>query len=242
MIKISEENISHLPLYRAMGHYFANFKLGESTTWYDKLICELKLSISTGETIFSSLNYECLLEMALNRQRIPTCYFPTSLNETGTVIKPHGSCNFIPKGEDFFNVAEDAEVNISGLTTTDNIKPVDLGEAANYCKGDNVLYPAMALFRPDKQIQIAQNFVNALQNKWSNAVKEAEKIAIIGVKPRLRDEHIWGELAAANGEILYIGGKEPFQDWRDSCRNDDRDTFIANRFHKGFDQLIKNLR
>lgn len=234
------ENHSHLysPLYRAMGDYFSRFRIQSSPTWYDRLVSELKSSISSGETVFVSLNYECLLEIALSQNGFNVNYFPDQLSKPAIVLKPHGSCNFISD-------SVQAKGNVSfteGATFSGGVRAVDLQEAFRYCRSDTALYPAMSLFRPDKHIQIGQDAVHGLQGEWANAVEEACKIAIVGVKPRESDEHIWGELSETSANIYYIGGEELFSDWRDDNRDNLQDEFISNRFHTGFSDLIDRLQ
>lgn len=234
------EDYSHLyaPLYRAMGDYFARFRILSSPTWYDRLISELENSISSGETAFVSLNYECLLEIALSQNGFNINYFPDRLSEPAVVLKPHGSCNFISD-------SIQAQGNVSfteGVTFSGGVRAVDLDEVVQYCRSDTALYPAMSLFRPDKHIQIGHSVVHDLQENWANAVEEADKIMIIGVKPRESDEHIWGELSETDADIYYIGGEESFYDWRENNRDNLQDEFISNRFHTGFADLIDRLQ
>lgn len=233
------ENHSHLysPLYRSMGDYFARFRIQSSPTWYDRLISELESSISSGETTFVSLNYECLLEIALRQYGFKVNYFPDRLAEPAIVLKPHGSCNFISDSVQAQNISFSEGVTFSG-----SIRAVDRQEALQYCRSNTALYPAMSLFRPDKYIQIGHGTVQDLQEKWTNAVEKASKIAIIGVKPRVSDKHIWGELSKTNADIYYIGGKKPFYDWRDNNRDGSQGEFISNRFHTGFADIIDRLQ
>ena len=100
----------------------------------------------------------------------------------------------------------------------------------------------MSLFRPDKHTQISHNVIQNLQEKWANAVEDASRIAIIGVKPRESDEHIWGELSKTNADIYYIGGEEAFYDWREDNSNNSQDEFLSNRFHTGFANLTDRLQ
>ncbi|GGM52678.1 hypothetical protein [Haloarcula argentinensis] len=228
----------YAPLYRAMGDYFARFRILSSPTWYDRLISELESSISSGETAFASLNYECLLELALSQNGFDINYFPDQLSEQSIVLKPHGSCNFISD-----SVQAQGGVSFTeGVRFSGGIRAVDLDEVIQYCRSNTALYPAMSLFRPDKHIQIGHSVIQDLQKNWANAVEEANKIAIIGVKPRKSDEHIWGQLSKTNADIYYIGGEEPFNDWRNDNRANSQDEFISDRFHTGFADLIDRLQ
>jgi len=237
MVALGEEHSElHASLYRVMGDYFASFRIAASPTWYGRLASELEGSISNNKTVFASLNYECLLELALRRRGFEVAHCLSQRSDSAVVLKPHGSCNFLSDKVRAEGITFDEGVRFGG-----DIQVVGLDEARQYCQGDAALYPAMSLFRPDKYIQIGVHVVDKFQEMWKEAVDEAEKIAVIGVKPRESDEHIWGELSNTDADIYYIGGEEPFRTWENAHRADSHDEFVSSRFHSGYQDLVDKL-
>ena len=234
------ENHSGLyaPLYRAMGDYFARFRILSHQTWYDRLISELEGSISSGYLGYRGTLVEWEADRSTGQNGFNINYFPDQLSEQAIVLKPHGSCNFILDSVQ----AQGNVVFTEGVKFSGGIQAVDLDEVIQYCRSNTALYPAMSLFRPDKHIQMGHSVINDIQQNWAKAIEEANRIAIIGVKPRKSDEHIWGKLSETNANIYYIGGQEPFNRWREANRVESQDEFISNRFHTGFDDIIDKLR
>lgn len=226
----------YAPLYRDMGLYFAQFSPGLGRTLYDDFVAEFSPSISSGDLIFSSLNYECVLEHSLSEQGHAISYFAEPDEEGACVLKLHGSCNFLSQG-----------LEASGIQFTEGImfdgglKAVQRREAAEYCRSNTALYPAMALFRPDKHVQVGSNTIEAVQQTWADAIEDASKIAVIGVYPQPHDTHIWDIISDSDAQIFYIGSQDAFEEWCDDNRPDGKDTFVSNRFDDGFNDLVAGL-
>lgn len=209
MVALSEFDSSlHAPLYQAIGAYFAQFSLGENNH-YSTLIDGLYNSIDSGETVFASLNYDCLLEQAIVAAEIDLNPIPERLGKAGTVIKPHGSCNFLP-----------ASIQASGISFTEGVSfdagvnCVSRDDVIEYYHSDRDLYPAIALYRPDKEAQISPSTIHRFQELYQEAVSEANIIGIIGAGIHPQDNHVWDPLASSDAAIHYIGGKSGFEDWR----------------------------
>jgi hypothetical protein len=84
-------------LMRCLGDYFARFRLENQNT-YARLIEHLEYHGTIEGTTFSSLNYDCLLEYAIRYRRLQMRYDSgePSTKTTASVLKIHGSCNFLP--------------------------------------------------------------------------------------------------------------------------------------------------
>ena len=89
-----------LDLMRHMALYFGQFRPKRAgSTAYAFLAEELKKRGLVHKVTIATLNYECLLEIELTHLGIQISY---SLEGTPQgqikVLKPHGSCNFLPSG------------------------------------------------------------------------------------------------------------------------------------------------
>jgi len=237
MVVLSEfDSTLHATLYQAMGAYFAQFSIGKNNH-YSTLIDHLHNSITTGETVFVSLNYDYLLEEAIERAKIDLNSAPETLGGSGTVIKPHGSCNFFPDS-----------IQASGVSFTEGVsfdagvKQVSKHDIIEYHDSDEALYPVMALYRPDKHTQISPSVVYRFRELYREAVSEANTVGIIGAGIHTHDDHIWNPLATSEAEIHYIGDRSGFDDWRAKYRDTGRYQYIASKFSDGVDELISELR
>jgi len=91
------ESQGHLvaPLMQDMAVFFAGFGLrADRSDSYSRLIAELHKRDRVQSVLFSTLNYECLLEIGstMAGYRINYSGFPTATDSSGevTVSKPHG--------------------------------------------------------------------------------------------------------------------------------------------------------
>jgi len=237
MVALSEfKSGLHAPLYQAMGAYFAQFSLGDNNH-YSTLVDGLYNSIIEGETVLASLNYDCLLEEAIVTAGLDLNPIPESLENPGTVIKPHGSCNFLPA-----SIQASGGVSFTeGVSFDAGVKWVSREDVIEYYHSEGALYPAMALYRPDKHTQISPSEIHRFQELFREAVSEANFIGIVGVGVHPRDDHIWDPLASSDGSIHYIGGKSGFDDWQSQYRDAGVDQYISQEFGDGVDELISAL-
>src|ERR1035437_10709658 len=180
--------------------------LNPNENLYVSLIKELKEKELLSENVFSTLNYDCLLELATIPNQIAIAYsLPFGeVKDSLLVWKLHGSCNFILDGI----VARRGTSYMSGAFFNGNgLKSIQINEVEQYCRGDNALYPAMSIFMKDKPNQIGKPHIEAMQNKWKEWVLNAEKIFLIGVNPYMKDSHIWDSLSETKSKIYFCGNK-----------------------------------
>lgn len=224
-------------LMRDMACFFAKYNLDKSQNdLYSKLLINIKKKDILNRCIFSSLNYDMLLEQATTLLGHPFSYDPKASRdpETVSILKLHGSCNFRSEmnatGITFSGVSFDSGVKI--LTSTK--------EVLEYCVSTS-LYPGMSIFTEGKPTQIAPSVVSEIRRTWQNHVMEAEKALIIGVHPNGDDKHIWDSLEKAPGKIYYIGGEKPFKAWASKRRSSGSFQYLGSEFKAAFDDLIKVL-
>ena len=83
------------------------------------------------------------------------------------------------------------------------------------------------------------SFIAAQRKRFEKLVRTARVVAIVGVRVRSHDEHIWGPLGATKARIVYCAGKsggEEFQAWAGaSGRRDDQ--VLPNYWAEGFDDV-----
>ena len=228
-------------LMQEMAIFFAQFRLMSSgTDSYSVLIEHLASSEKLKDTIFSSLNYECLMEIAtfLSGRTVNYLSEYTPSGTSLTVWKLHGSCNFLP-GENVV-ATRDATFGSSAVLNP-GVRVVDPSEVATYLTGNTSLYPTMSIYTRGKPVQISPFLTDSLQGLWRAAVGSADSVTVIGVKPHPVDEHIWAPLATTNANVMFIGDREPVEAWIAEHRPEKASRFIGTRFHDEIKNLVTTL-
>jgi len=217
-----------------MGRYFTKFKLRDSRGNYNILADSLSNSISTGETVLSSLNYDLLFEDAVTREVGEITYFPNSIPGECVFLKPHGSCNFN------INIEGDGIDFDEGVQFSGKISQMHRTEIIRQWESDECIPPSMSYYRSDKYTQIGEDDILDIRGMWKRVVENASRIGIIGVKPYKEDDHIWGPLSETDAQIIYIGGQDHFKNWTAEFR-DRNDIFISERFGDGIDTFLSHF-
>lgn len=225
-------------LMQHMAIFFSQFRLflrkkDAYSVLFDN-ICRLGKQVT-----FSTLNYDCLFEIAVSMAGKPISYFEDETAGSAiTIWKLHGSCNFLPDG----GVGASRGVSFTpGVGFETGIKAVNLDKVPEYCLGNTGLYPVMSIYAQGKPVQIAATKIKAIQEEWSNAVHSAETIAIIGVNPHPPDGHIWNPLSETKANILFCGDEKTFSSWSSEYRVGKDSSFIGNHFNSSIDAFIKAL-
>jgi len=220
-------------LMKHMSLYFCQFNLPDDENLYSKFLENLSDDVFE-QCIFSSLNYDVLLEIAISKQVKQINYF--ELNPIGgiPVWKLHGSCNFIPRNISAQNVSF-----TRGVVFDAGITAVSPNEAIQFSLSSTSLYPSMCLFMEHKPTQISQSTISEIQKNWQSKVSEMEKILIVGVRPLMKDSHIWKSLTETKAEIGFIGSKSEFNKWSKSRKQNDK--YLGNYWENAFDEGVDFL-
>jgi hypothetical protein len=218
-----------------MALYFTEFRLdGSRQDSYSLLLEQICATNRLSVTLFSTLNYECLLELATSGLAIPLTYNEPELSPTtATIWKLHGSCNFQPSGVD-------ANRGVSygfGVSFGGPVLRKQLTEIREWLQGDTALYPAMCLFLANKPSQMAPETFAEYWNHWSAFVRNAETVTIIGARPHPPDTHIWGPLAATPARLYFVGSEAAFNDWL-PARSGGESEFVSRLFEPAIDQIV----
>lgn len=226
-------------LMQQMAIFFARYNLSsQRIDAYSKLVDDVKHS---GNLLrFSSLNYDCLFEIALSMAGRTVNYFADApVSDSDIIIwKLHGSCNFLPRG----GVTATRGIGFSpGLAFETGIQSVCPKEVTTYCMGNTALYPAMAVYAYGKPVQIAPKSIKQIQKSWTTAIESASNVAVIGAKPHPLDKHIWSPLAATKARLLFVGDENAFLAWQSEYRTNGDSTYLGGRFESCIEAIAENL-
>ncbi|MCD6434226.1 MAG: hypothetical protein J7L14_01285 [Candidatus Diapherotrites archaeon] len=226
-------------LMQQMAIFFARYQLSsQRVDGYSKLLDAL--TSSRKPVLFSSLNYDCLFEVAVSMAGRAVNYFDnTPASDSDIAIwKLHGSCNFLPHG----GVTATRGVSFGpGVTFGTGIRPVNPNEVATYCTSNTALYPAMAVYARGKPIQIAPEIIQRIQGFWTTAIKSASTVIIVGAHPHIADRHVWEPLSATEAKLLFVGNKGAFLDWQSKYRIRGDSIYLGHRFDSSIKAIVKNL-
>jgi hypothetical protein len=224
-------------LLQCIGEYFARFRPTTGNT-YSRLLEMLKERETIAGTTFSTLNYECLLEYAIRTMGYDVHYElnQPSTNRILTVLKIHGSCNFLPIG--IKTAPEGIRFAANQIKWDTGCKFADASEVAPYVAGGK-LYPAMAVFMEGKPVHTGSSLIRKLQEFWAGMISQSDRVGLVGVRPNIADRHIWGPLAATNAEIVVIGDSVAYGEWAKTYRREKATTVVGKYFAQGLPDFVK---
>jgi len=241
MLKVTESAEHWIgPLMQTMTLFFTSFAPDRSRSdLYSQLLAQLRTENAISDTLFSTLNYECILELAASQLGLTVSYWDI-VRSSGSISvwKLHGSCNFIPNPKQL-SVRRVVSYRW-GPKFNPSLIPVSPAEAAKWVKGDTALYPAMCIFALGKPSQISPRVFADYRCKWAELVEEAKNLVVVGVRPHSPDAHIWEPLAKSQAHLYFVGSEEKFRNWlpnrerRTSC-------FIGNTFDSAIGTLVHVL-
>jgi len=237
-----EPSISILEWQRKMTLYFSRFTpKSTSNNLFTKLLEFLRDTLIISNSIFASLNYDCVFEQAAYRLGFQVDYSCNEIENNGIrILKVHGSCNFI---------TENIQSRMPYLTNTNSqidcgmecLQPVDVEKVLErrFSDANAFYYPVMSLYSFGRNSLVAGTRIQKIRNTWSGYVSRASLIVVIGVKPNCEDTHVWNPIKETkSANLFYIGSQEDFKIWASANSNF---KFLAEEFNDGFESLLRIL-
>lgn len=227
---------------REMSAYFAGFQSLEGNL-YKELI--KFIAATKHQVVFATTNYDLLIEHSICQLGHTGEYkgLPVSKNSF-SVLKIHGSCNFLPDLGD--NTFKNVAFGFAGEGKPPRVLKAQDGpiriaqpyEVVKFCNEEDSLAPAIAMYAIGKELMFCSSFVLEQQKQWQESVNKAKRIFVIGLRVNAEDKHIWHTLASSKGQLLYVGEKEDFDRWKkENSRKNAH--WIAARFDESI-PIIKN--
>lgn len=234
---VYEDFGSFIPrLMREMAVYFIQFMPYKNRCLYSKLLVHLNSNSQLDNVLFSTLNYECVLEHSIVNAGFKIDYFEKS-KDSIPVWKLHGSCNMFSQG---IQAGQGISYG-TGVVFEGGIEAyLDQNKVVEECLVKSGLAPVMCLFMEGKPLQVSPSSINKLQEKWADEILNADAVFSIGVNPLPADTHIWDPISQTKADFFYIGDKKNFNEWVSENR-EHNSKFISPYFHKGFNQLLNKI-
>ena len=200
-------SLSLLEWHRRVAEFFAGYHLdGDGRDMYSLLLSGLESSGLLKRLTLGSLNYDCLLEEAIIGLGLSTDYMLDDRARQGSIplVKPHGSCNFIT-GNLFWKRAYLTNENASSIECDFTALPVRAlkdGLLERFSTYEPALSPVLGLYSPDKPSMVAPAKLQNLRNTLAERIKRATALALIGLRPNLRDPHLWEPVAQSQASKI----------------------------------------
>jgi len=224
-------------LLREMAQYFAKFTPGPDN-YYIQVFRWAAVGYS--QPVVVTTNYDLLIELAINAVGKLVTYAgrPVKTNNI-SVLKIHGSANFLP-------AMEDRQLRGFSIVVPEGASAVDApvrpaasaAEVIRFCQREDVLAPAVACYMRGKPILYCPTFVHEQQTAFREEIGQAKRIIIIGLRVNAADAHIWEPLAKTRSRIDYVGLKADsavFEDWARGQRG--KRGVLANSFAEALPML-----
>jgi len=225
---------------RHMARYFAQFEPGPNNL-YRKLV--RRLAATRTRFTLSTLNYDLLLELAVNAEGHGVGY-PGIEYSPGSVpiFKLHGSCNFWP------DIPPQMIQNIDfvlgpGHTAIEGpkLKAVSAAEVITLCQRENSIAPAITLYAKGKRVLICSHSFESHPRYWYGPLGKATSVYVIGVAVNPEDHHIWDPLATCNAELFYVAPAPAGRDFLQWAEEHRKRKGAHHHFADSFEQALTIL-
>ncbi len=203
-----ENSKFYAPLYNRLARYICEFNPTQNN-YYVQLLDLCHQTKLNSRVVFSTLNYDLLIEKSFKLRHQNWCWyyrFPC-LNHT-SLLKLHGSCNFIPdlpvmRNVQFQDCANDIQTSITAHHSSDKIKSWCTLQEQN----NNGITPALSFYMEGKPVKICSQDIKQQQEHWKHALKESQILYIVGVAFNENDTHIWQTIAESGCEVRIVDPK-----------------------------------
>lgn len=239
-----ERNADTTELLRDMARFFAPFSPSPGN-YYGELLRVLGGSLKN--SIMVTTNYDLMIERAVCDAGFHVQYGGFPAHEGNIpILKIHGSCNFLPdlqsQNMQIWGVKFNLSQAASGSSIIETgIRPAQhLEEIIHFCRSEDAIAPALAVYSPSKQVLFCSKIIQEYQRAWVNALSKVTRIYVIGLRVHLVDEHIWGPLSKSKTPIYYVGLEpEDFLEWaRKSNRRHAYD--LAKSFEEAIPKIAQH--
>ena len=241
MAVIWKHHAARVPtLMRQMALYFLSFDILLSSTNVNPY-CELAQLVedqTLDNTLFSTLNYDCLLEIAFSSRQLPFNYFDES-PDVSSIWKLHGSCNFRTVAE---NGSPDG--GYTGMRSSPGpIEHLPVAEAHEMWlwQSSDVAPPALSVNVRGSYEHSGHPQVLELLDRWGRAVREAETVVVVGARPHPDETQVWGPLSETPARLVYVGERAAFNRWTAGYRRNGESDFVGSTFEHGFEAVVDAL-
>jgi hypothetical protein len=235
---LSERAAMAIPqLMREMAVYFVQFRAADDRCLYVRLINDLRARGILDLLSFSSLNYDCVFDLALVGRGMSLNYFDPPDALRVPLWKLHGSCNMFSK-----DVTASQGVSYGvGVTFEGGIQAfLDSSRVIEHSLAETGLAPVMCLYMKGKSTSVSPSAMKTVQNIWSNQIAKARAVFVVRTRPWPDDQHVWGPLADTSADVFLVGDPSEGSRWARRDRKGRTET-IGAHFSESYATLLQEI-
>ncbi|MDF5774054.1 hypothetical protein [Pseudomonas syringae] len=185
---------------RELSYFLSGFSPSDSSS-YVQLLSEF----GRRNIVFSSLNYDVMLEEAAAKIGLGFSYDYSRVYGSIRIIKPHGSVNVWPALPGFSVKNNTISLNTCRTFIDGPVELLTRDAVRARCLEESDLYPSIAMYAKGKSVSICPRFTEEQQNNFALACRRASKIITLGVRVVPEDNHIWQPIQKSAAELIYFG-------------------------------------
>lgn len=211
----------YMPFLRSMALFFCRFVPGEENLY--RLFFSGLLGTGTSFGV-ATLNYENLIECALDSLGVSVHGGNIKSAQACTVIKPHGSCGFLPQlgGITMKNVSfQGCQTDVEGLPVICTINGPDVERWCN-SNANASIAPTMSFYADGKPTKINSGYIDQHRQAWEKICTDANVCFLVGLRCNPKDAHVWNPLSKSNAQLVYINPVEDdrvaFHQWAEDVK------------------------
>lgn len=235
MATIADDSRIINPLQKELACHLSGLSV-KADNAYVRLFNKLQSCIDKVNII--TLNYDLLIEQALQRYSLIPDY---NANKNGvSLLKPHGSCNFLPQLPEGMTLSGNTMLGcgtfIEGLATQ---AATTKDEITTWCNDprNSDLSPVLAMYAEGKRVVINRNLISNTQQKFSDAIASSKLVVLVGIKYIPHDIHIWEPIEKAQPELFIV---DPYPQSTINWANS-KELSALTIAEKGFDKAVWDI-
>jgi len=223
-----------------LSHFFGQFILdGSGADPYSLLLQELVRRGQLAATTFASLNYDCLLEQAINAAGQSYRYLGVRDQPPDgvAILKLHASSNWITKyaneqwARDLMPSATHLDLGIEVLSV------LSLSDALQAAQQSGQ-YPVIGHISGTKAVPPAAAAVQRIRTIWRQLKNDDIDLVVVGVTHNVADWHI-NEVVETASHVRYIGNTAQCRIWRQQVNA--KTEHLGEKFEDSLSDLLAAL-
>ncbi|WNJ81674.1 hypothetical protein RJE46_10750 [Cedecea neteri] len=153
-----------------------------------------------------TLNYDLLIEKSLLLCGDKEVSYD-EVQDTASVLKVHGSCNFVPDVHPGINIGKIVSVDCGTFVDTDRVRILQShGDLESWSKSHHgkSFSPVMCLFNKEKRVVMNSSIIEGLKARYSSVIKQSRYVFIVGVNYVPHDSHVWDCIFDSGAELIIV--------------------------------------
>lgn len=198
----TSNKVNPVVLNALIATYFAQFAPSTGNTYIEMFKIMKSKDV---QLTYSTLNYDCIAELAASQVGYKINYSSKESDDKLSVLKLHGSCNFLLGGVT-------GPLGAVGVPAMDQVVDGPIEAVQPHLVGTLVrnrpFGPCMSFYMKNKPTPVGKATVTEIQEAWKSKILDSHSVIIIGLSVNLEDSHIWGAFSRTNAKVGFVGSNQ----------------------------------